>query len=253
MTQATTTLIHGGATRLSPTVSNVEDCQRYGCPATPWNWSSRWVIERAGLTGTQIACDLGAGDNPILRKALAAGTRRAYLVDNYLLPDAATLAPPLHRVEADMRCLPFENACMDVVLSVSVLEHMPADHRRKAMVEIARILKPGGRAVLTIGTLMRAGPEAQVMLRTLPFFTSRNCAAYLPLDLRDMLSATPSLKLAGADGRELCPGFDEYDPEAILADSNLVSDPYRNYPQIAAHEELAPIVVCETGIVLGKS
>ena len=245
-------LISGGPARLSPTISNLDDCLRWGCPQTPWSWASRWVLERAALDGSQVVCDLGAGDNPIIRQTLAASARRGYLVDNHLLPDAASVAHPLERVEAGMESLPFEDESIDVALSVSVLEHLPAEARRGAMAEIQRVLKPGGRAVMTIGNLLRADIQARALLQTLDFFVSRNCAVYLPLDVPDMLTAAPLLTLAGNDGREFCPGFAGYDEEAILAAANLCRDPYADHPAVAAHEALRPIVVCELGLMLVK-
>lgn len=50
-------------------------------------------------------------------------------------------------VEGDATNLPFEPATFDAVLSTQVLEHVPDPHA--AVAQIARVLKPGGRVVLT--------------------------------------------------------------------------------------------------------
>ena len=47
---------------------------------------------------------------------------------------------------ADGRCLPLKTASVDAVFTVAVLEHVPEPER--ALAEIARILRPGGRAYL---------------------------------------------------------------------------------------------------------
>jgi SAM-dependent methyltransferase len=49
-------------------------------------------------------------------------------------------------VKADITALPFDDASFDVALCNHVLEHIPDDH--KAMTELARVLVPGGRAVM---------------------------------------------------------------------------------------------------------
>ncbi len=49
---------------------------------------------------------------------------------------------------ADMCDLPFEDGCMDVVVSLNALEHIPDDIQ--ALGEIKRILRPGGLAVIVV-------------------------------------------------------------------------------------------------------
>lgn len=48
--------------------------------------------------------------------------------------------------ECDITQLPFEDACFDVLIASHILEHIPDDH--KALTEIGRVLRPGGRALL---------------------------------------------------------------------------------------------------------
>jgi len=49
----------------------------------------------------------------------------------------------------DAKHIPFADDCFDVVTLWDVLEHLPAPHA--AMAELARVLRPGGRLVLTTG------------------------------------------------------------------------------------------------------
>jgi SAM-dependent methyltransferase len=57
-------------------------------------------------------------------------------------------------VRGDLLALPFPDGSVDRVIAAEVLEHIPDD--RAAMAEIARVLKPGGRAAVTVP---RYGPE----------------------------------------------------------------------------------------------
>jgi SAM-dependent methyltransferase len=59
-------------------------------------------------------------------------------------PQAATATA----VRADLRALPFPDATFDRVIAAEVLEHIPDD--RTAIAELARVLKPGGRAAVTV-------------------------------------------------------------------------------------------------------
>lgn len=51
-------------------------------------------------------------------------------------------------VSSDATCLPFEDGSFDKVIAAEVLEHLPAD--QIAMNEIARVLRPGGMAAVTV-------------------------------------------------------------------------------------------------------
>jgi SAM-dependent methyltransferase len=57
--------------------------------------------------------------------------------------------PYLTRVEASADALPFESGSFDVVISVEMLEHIPASARPRVLGEMFRMLRPGGRMVVT--------------------------------------------------------------------------------------------------------
>ncbi|OWJ65640.1 class I SAM-dependent methyltransferase [Inquilinus limosus] len=55
---------------------------------------------------------------------------------------------PFADVQADLTALPFADGTFDVVIANHVLEHIPDD--AAAIAELARVLRPGGRAVLMV-------------------------------------------------------------------------------------------------------
>jgi SAM-dependent methyltransferase len=57
----------------------------------------------------------------------------------------------------DLTALPLADASVDALIAYHVLEHVPDDHR--AFTEMARVLKPSGRAFLQVPT--RAGPTVE--------------------------------------------------------------------------------------------
>ncbi len=57
-------------------------------------------------------------------------------------------------LRGDMTDVPLETDSQDRAFSISVMEHVSPDVRRQGMQEMARILKPGGRAILTVDMSM---------------------------------------------------------------------------------------------------
>ena len=53
-------------------------------------------------------------------------------------------------VQAEMTSLPFENESFDLVFCIATLHHLPDEEtRQQALLEMKRVLKPGGRVFLT--------------------------------------------------------------------------------------------------------
>jgi SAM-dependent methyltransferase len=135
-------------------------------------WSSRYgklrardrLLDGLGLTGQENLLDLGCGRGLLLigaARRLPSG--RAVGVDLWSQVDlsansaSATLAnAAVERVservevhEADMRKLPFADASFDaVVASMSVHNIYSIEGRREAILEVVRVLKPGGKVAL---------------------------------------------------------------------------------------------------------
>jgi SAM-dependent methyltransferase len=65
----------------------------------------------------------------------------------------ARIAGAAHRAEAitgDARSLPFKPAVFDAAVSSYVIDHLREDGKRKALAEVARVLKPRGEFLLLI-------------------------------------------------------------------------------------------------------
>jgi SAM-dependent methyltransferase len=57
--------------------------------------------------------------------------------------------PRLEQVQGTATDLPFADASYDVVLSLEMMEHLPPDTREPALREMLRVLRPGGRLIVT--------------------------------------------------------------------------------------------------------
>jgi SAM-dependent methyltransferase len=80
--------------------------------------------------------------------------------------------PDLEAVAADVRSLPHANGFFDAVFSGSTLDHFESeDDVAAALRELARVLRPGGRLILTLDNpgnplvWLRNGPLSQVVRR----------------------------------------------------------------------------------------
>lgn len=63
-------------------------------------------------------------------------------------------ATGLRVLHGGMEALPLADESQDRVFCISVIEHVPHDIARRGMQEMARVLKPGGRAVVTMDVNM---------------------------------------------------------------------------------------------------
>src|SRR5580765_6392874 len=70
---------------------------------------------------------------------------------------------PLRAATADVRTLPFRDASFDAIYSMGTIEHF--DETEQAVREMARVLKPGGRAI--IGVPNRHDPFLRPLLATI--------------------------------------------------------------------------------------
>jgi SAM-dependent methyltransferase len=75
-------------------------------------------------------------------------------------PDARS---PLHGAVGDVRDLPFCDASFDAIYSMGTIEHF--DETERAIAEMARVLKPGGRAI--VGVPNRHDPFLRPLFATL--------------------------------------------------------------------------------------
>ncbi|HWC09712.1 MAG TPA: methyltransferase domain-containing protein [Acidimicrobiales bacterium] len=113
-----------------------------------------------------------------------------------------------------------DDASVDLVYSISTIEHIPMELLPSILGEVRRILVPGGRFVLTVDLFLDLEPFSYETEN----ITGRN------VDVR-WLVETAGLHLEQGDRSELY-GFPEFDPKRVMG--NLFTYEYgRYYPSLA--------------------
>jgi len=70
-----------------------------------------------------------------------------------------------HVIQGDLLALPFADASFDAIVLLDVFEHLAFADQPRALAEIRRVLKPGGRFVASIPNLAHANSRASLLIR----------------------------------------------------------------------------------------
>jgi ubiquinone/menaquinone biosynthesis C-methylase UbiE len=115
---------------------------------TPWHTMA--IPRLPPLEGRRVL-EIGCGRGGFSAYLAASG---AHLTGADFSPAAVEMAArrldehaDAEAVVADIEAIPFERDAFDIVVSLDTIEHVP--HPTRAMAELVRVLRPGGKLVLT--------------------------------------------------------------------------------------------------------
>jgi SAM-dependent methyltransferase len=104
--------------------------------------AGRHAFEAARRGARVVALDMDKGELQQVRAVAAA------MDDSGEIPAGGSI----QAVSGDATAMPFPDGAFDVVIAAEVMEHIPAD--QAAMNEVARVLRPGGIAAITVPAWM---------------------------------------------------------------------------------------------------
>lgn len=109
-----------------------------------WSRASRWLDLPTGAKVLDLGCAFGFGTRLLARKYETYGHDR----DPVYIDRARRAVPQATFTVGRADSVPFPTDYFDGVVLLDVLEHVPDD--RSVLTEIGRVLRPGGRLVLTL-------------------------------------------------------------------------------------------------------
>lgn len=192
-----------------------EQTELMGAEATTVAWGHNWVIRQLSRQSLfdKVLVDLGSGVNNPLIAFYGQRVRHAYLIDlknpGEPFERASVLTSNLEEP------LPLPDASANLVVSTSVLEHLTEVGRRLQMREIERVLRPGGKAFVTMSYFFGLDEHAFEVLGREPGLIDHGNAIVSLVDAAVMLDAAPGLRLLGHAEPSMFPGFDGFDERRV--------------------------------------
>jgi ubiquinone/menaquinone biosynthesis C-methylase UbiE len=141
--------------------------ERYLVPAITSFWAND-LLDRVGPTREESVLDIACGTGVVARLAKQRGhAGRLVGVDlnTAMLTIARQKSAAVEWIEGSALDLPFDSNSFDVVLCQLGLQFFP--DRRLALKEMVRVLKPGGRAGLSVYSAIERTPAAYAFVQSL--------------------------------------------------------------------------------------
>ena len=123
-------------------------------------WEYPWAVLNAETAPGMRVCDLGCGGSPLLPYLAGRCGCVCWGLDQhfpiharhnlrFFAEDPRTQFPEITWLEEDMAELSLPDSSMDRIFCISVLEHVSEDVMKGTVAQIHRVLRPGGRALIT--------------------------------------------------------------------------------------------------------
>ena len=137
--------------------TNDEKCNKihdFTIPETWWSRLYEYIWCKKLIIPNETVVDAGSGPNYPFQYELAENGCKVFSID--INPDLMISKPHpnITHIVASMENIPLGDNEADTVYCISVLEHLKKDAAIQSMKEFYRVLKPGGRLIITMDLTM---------------------------------------------------------------------------------------------------
>jgi SAM-dependent methyltransferase len=196
--------------------------------------------------------DAGSGLTNRLLNWYRPRVKHAYLLDFLLEP---RVEGNTSVVRADLNVgIPMPDASVDLVTSVSSIEHLSGPGQVLFFREAQRVLRPGGTVAMTVSYKIGLDAHKISVLSSNPILLKEGFTISAELNLRRMLDAAPSLTSPEPPDWGLFPGYDGFSAEKLLTDRDIILDTIHADPTLPSAADINSLNVrwAEIGVFLVK-
>src|SRR4029077_5961967 len=142
-------------------------------------------------------------------------------------------------VRADLEVgIPMPDASVDMVTSVSSIEHLSGKGQVLFLREAERVLRPGGIVAMTVSYLIGLNDRKLEVLSSNPVLKKEGFTISSELNLPMMLESAPSLTPPETPDWSRFPGYYGFLPETLLTDHDVILDMVHIDPALPAADEV---------------
>jgi len=174
--------------------------------------------------------DAGSGLSNRLLDWYRPRVRHAYLVE-FLAETREEGNTTIVRADLE-KGIPLDDDSVDIVTTVSSIEHLSAGGQVRFMSEAQRLLRPGGVMVMTVSYNFGLDARALDLLSRDPALLGTGCTISAPLDLRRMLEGAPRLRCPEEPEWSSFPGFEGFSESPVLGDPSIIFDTVGSYGDV---------------------
>jgi SAM-dependent methyltransferase len=218
-------------------------------------WAHAWVrrhMETLALGELEVL-DAGSGLSNRLLDWYRPRVKHAYLLD-FLIDSRVEGNTSIVRADLE-KGIPMPDASVDLVTSVSSIEHLSGSAQVLFFREAQRVLRPGGVVAMTVSYLIGLDDSKLRILSSNSILQKEGFTISANLDLRRMLEAAPSLIAPVPPDWARLPGYDGFLAERLLSDRDIILDTMHVDPNLPSATEVNALDIhwAEIGIFLAKS